>query len=251
MRHAGWPNIMERMSRGLRDMIKTLLITGANNHDWKRSAPFCTNLLEATGLFDVDITEDPSEFLKDADRLKRYGLFLLDYNGPDWSGEAKANFIAAVENGTGLASIHASNNAFIGWSEFEEMLGLLWRDGCTHGRYHEFKVAVSKETHPITAGMNDFMICDELYAGLMNAQKVPYTVLATAYSIPEQKGSGRDEPAAIVLEYGKGRVFQLILGHTYSNMPGGPLITFENADFQRLLIRGCEWAATGNVTFGG
>ena len=31
--------------------IRTLLLTGANNHDWRRSAPFCCDLLERTGRF--------------------------------------------------------------------------------------------------------------------------------------------------------------------------------------------------------
>ena len=229
-------------------MIKTLLMTGANNHDWRRSAPFMKKMLEDTGLFEVDMITDPGEFLKDAAKLKPYALLLLDFNGPDWDDDAKANFTAAVEGGIGLASIHASNNAFIGWKEFESMIGLLWRDGCTHGNYHEFKVAVRTGSHPITVGMGDFMIRDELYAGLVNPQGVPFQVLATAYSIPEQNGSGKDEPAAIALNYGKGRVFQSILGHAARGIAGDPLPTFENGDFQRLLIRGCEWAATGSVT---
>jgi type 1 glutamine amidotransferase len=49
----------------------------------------------------------------------------------------------------------------------------------------------------------------------------------------------------IVREYGKGRVFHCIAGHVWE---GGPMDTFENPDFQRVLLRGCEWAATGAVT---
>jgi len=30
--------------------------------------------------------------------------------------------------------------------------------------------------------------------------------------------------------------------------PGVTMITFENQAFQRTLLRGCEWAATGKVT---
>ena len=46
-------------------MIETLVITGAHNHDWKRSAPFFKKLLAETGRFRVDLTENPSEALDD------------------------------------------------------------------------------------------------------------------------------------------------------------------------------------------
>lgn len=40
-------------------------------------------------------------------------------------------------------------------------------------------------------------------------------------------------------EFGKGRVFHTSLGHGLRNM--------ENLGFQTLMLRGTEWAATGNV----
>ena len=69
--------------------IKTLLLTGENNHDWKRSAPYCKDLLEESKRFEVDLTTDPSASLADMDKLNDYGLFFVDYNGPQWSNVAK------------------------------------------------------------------------------------------------------------------------------------------------------------------
>jgi len=43
----------------------------------------------------------------------------------------------------------------------------------------------------------------------------------------------------VTATYGKGRCFATLLGHDAQIM--------ENADFQRLLIRGVSWAATGKV----
>ncbi len=70
-------------------MIQTLVITGANNHDWRRTAPFCKALLEGTGKFAVHLTADPAEFFADTGALGQYQLFFLDYNGPDWGDAAK------------------------------------------------------------------------------------------------------------------------------------------------------------------
>ncbi|NQU76541.1 MAG: ThuA domain-containing protein [Planctomycetes bacterium] len=227
------------------EKIKTLLLTGANNHDWKRSGPFCKALLADSGRFDVTLTENPSEVLSDAKGLKGWRLLFSDYNGPMWTDVARANFENAVREGTGLVVLHAADNAFEGWVEYEKMAALLWRDGTSHGNYHEFEVKIVDRQHPITRGLADFTLPDELYHRLVHMHGVPYQVLATAYSSPESGGTGNDEPAMVVTQYGAGRVYHNILGHVW---PGGGMDTFENKAFQRALLRGCEWAATGDVT---
>jgi len=226
--------------------IKTLLVTGANNHDWTRSAPFCRDLLEKSGTFSVTLTEDPSAVLEDAEGLKGYDLIFSDYNGPDWSEAAKANFETAIRNGTGLFILHAADNAFRGWVEYEKMVALLWRKGTGHGRFHQFKVAIVNHDHPITKGISDFPQWDELYHKLVHMHDVPYNVLATAYSDPETGGTGRHEPMMVTTQYGQGRVYHHVLGHIWKGQE--EMQAFECGEFQKTLIRGCEWAATGKVS---
>ena len=231
--------------------IKTLLLAGANNHDWKRSSPFLRDLLNASGKFDVTLTEDPSKALEDAAALKGCPLIFSDYNGPAWSETAKANFVAAVEGGTGLVVLHAADNAFPGWVEYETMTALLWRQGTGHGQYHEFEVKITDKDHPITRGLEDFRLWDELYHRLVHMHDAPYRVLATAYSDPATGGTGNDEPMMTVQQYGKGRVYHHVMGHVWPGDPaankGCSMMTFENPMFQKSLLRGCEWAATGDV----
>ena len=138
--------------------IETLLLTGANNHDWTRSAPFCAELLEASGKFEVTLTEDPSSALENMEALCGYQLLFSDYNGPEWSEKAKANFEAVVRGGTGLVILHAADNAFKGWVEYEKMVALMWREGTGHGAYHEFEVKIVDDEHPITRGLDDFFL---------------------------------------------------------------------------------------------
>jgi hypothetical protein len=81
---------------------------------------------------------------------------------------------------------------------------------------------------------------------------VQYRVLANAYSAPEMRGTGKHEPMMVVTQYGKGRIYHHVLGHVWPGDPakgkGMSMIAFENEPFQKALIRGCEWAATGAVT---
>lgn len=142
-------------------MINTLLTAGENNHDWRRAAPFCKALLEDTGGFAVDMTEQPAATLADQDALRRYQLFFLDYIGR-YSGEAaQTHFVQAVHGGTGLAALHSSDNAFKGWTECERMLGILFRNDAAHGDFHEFSAAIVDHDHPVSRGLSDFSLWDE------------------------------------------------------------------------------------------
>ncbi|MDQ1317583.1 MAG: uncharacterized protein QG588_1235 [Candidatus Poribacteria bacterium] len=227
-------------------MIKTLLISGANNHDWERATPYCKKLLEQSGKFSVTVTENPSEILENAQELKKYQLFFSDYNGAMWSETAKANFENAVKNGTGLVILHAADNAFPGWVEYEKMVGLLWREGTGHGRFHQFKVEIVDHNHPITQGIDDFMQWDELYHKLVHMHNVPYQVLAKAYSASDTGGTGNYEPMMVITQYGQGRIFHQVLGHIWKGQE--EMQAFESNGFQQTLIRGCEWVATGKVS---
>jgi type 1 glutamine amidotransferase len=105
--------------------------------------------------------------------------------------------------------------------------------------------------------LRNFDQTDELYHSMQNVHDVPVHVLATAYSEPDEDanmhGTGNDEPVAFTVPYGKGRVFHYTLGHiwpaeVYPGYPGCTHISMVGKEFQELLLRGCEWAATGEVT---
>lgn len=163
--------------------------------------------------------------------------------------------------------IHAANNAFGDWKEYNEMIGLggwggrnessgpyvfvdangkIVRDttpgpGGHHGAQHPFQVVVRNDQHPITAGMPSawMHVRDELY-DLLRGPGANMQILATAYADPEKGGSGRHEPMLMVIEYGKGRVFHTPMGHGNDSQQCVGFIT--------ALQRGAEWAATGKVT---
>jgi HEAT repeat protein/type 1 glutamine amidotransferase len=254
--------------------IKALVVTGQNYHPWKVTSAAFKQILEDTGLFQVDIAvSPPAEASMKGFRpnFSAYRLVVLDYSGEAWPSSTQKAFTAYVKNGGGVVVYHSANNTFPKWPEYNEIIGLAgwgertekaghyvyWKDGkevrdagpgvCGyHGPEHPFLVVNRETNHPITAGLppNWMHGSDELY-GLLRGQAKNLSVLATAYFSLEQSGTGRDEPVLFTVNYGAGRVFHTVLGHA---RPEGPQPALECVGFIVTLRRGAEWAATGKVT---
>ncbi len=94
-----------------------------------------------------------------------------------------------MREGKGLVVFHHASSAFTkpNWDEFEKAIAGGWRSRASTGRPHVFNVKKTDAKHPISrrACPPQFEhTIDELY---QNSVMVPgNTVLATAYSDPEQ-----------------------------------------------------------------
>ncbi len=254
--------------------LKALIVTGQNtNHDWKVSTAALKQMLEGTGLFEVDIAESPAPGAKMGGfepKFASYKLVVLNYCGDIWPPSTRRAFSAYVKNGGGAVAYHAAAIAFAGWPEYNEIIGLggwsnrnesfgpyvFWKDAAVArdpvpgiAGYHPppfvFPVVHRDTTHPITAGLPEKWMHaeDELYSLLRGPAK-NLTVLATARSGFEHGGTGRDEPVLFTVSYGAGRIFHTVLGHAVDAHPPG----LECAGFITTFQRGAEWAATGKVT---
>ena len=197
-------------------------------------------------------------------------VIISNYSGQEWPVETKEAFVSYVRGGGGFVSVHAADNSFPQWQEYNEMIAiggwegrneksgpyLRWRDGKfihdttpgrggSHGQQHAFVMETREPNHPIMTGLPaQWMHAkDELYDRLRGpAQRV--TVLASAMSTKESGGSGEHEPLLLLTTFGQGRVFHTALGHN-----NGKDITAQKCvGFITTLQRGTEWAATGKVT---
>lgn len=250
------------------DVHKTLIIDGQNNHPWQQTTPLLKKILEETKLFKVDVATTPpagGDMSKFQPNFSAYDLVVSNYNGEPWSAGTQKAFLDFVDRGGGVVIVHAADNAFPEWKEYNEMIALggwgnrnekagpyvRFRDGKfvkdntpgkggSHGAQHEFRVDIRNVTHPITKGLPPSFIHakDELYDRLRGPAE-HMTVLATAYSEISTRGTGEHEPILIAINYRGGRIFHTTLGHSPEAMSCvGFIVTLQ---------RGAEWAATGKV----
>jgi hypothetical protein len=278
------------------EKIKVLIVDGQNNHDtWPKTTWMMKQYLEETGKFEVDIARtkfvwqgkhlidqfplDDGKTYEYLDQpkadpdfkpnFKDYEVVVnnLGYQAARWPSETESAFVDYMKNGGGLVVVHAADNCWPDWEEFNQMIGLggwggrneqsgpyvYYNDegklvvdsskgsGGHHGAQHDYSIKVRESAHPIVAGLpSEFMHGrDELYEQLRGPAN-HMTVIATAYAAKEHGGSQRHEPVLMTVQYGKGRVFHTVLGHADYSM--------ESVAFITTFVRGTEWAATGKVT---
>src|SRR5262249_55923070 len=144
--------------------LRVLIIDGQNNHNWRATTPFMKKQLEDSGRFTVEVAtaperppapkkpqdatpEAPAKYQPELARfreaeaayrlkmaqfrpdLTKVDVVLSNYNGDAWSKEFNADLEAALREGkVGLVIVHAANNAFGSWQEYNLMIGMGWRN---------------------------------------------------------------------------------------------------------------------------
>ena len=220
--------------------LSVLIVDGVNNHDWAAGTRGIKTILEGSGRFTVDVCTLPQQ----RPDFKRYDVVVNNYNGGHtatgqrWPREVEQALETYVRDGGGLVIFHAANNAFLNWPEYNEMIGLGWRDksfgpglavglngevvtipkgsglGPGHGPRHDFEVFTLAKEHPITAGLPaHWMHRSEQLTHGQHGPAQGLTILTYAFSEISRQG----EPMDWVRQYGRGRVYTTMLGHTWKN----------------------------------
>ena len=222
------------------DKVRVLIIAGddvAPYHDWREISEKTREVLVSSPRFDVKVCEEPLVIESNA-ALQRYDVIVLtmfNKSMPTITDRAKENLLEFVKKGKGFYVQHLASAAFSEWDEFGRLCGRKWVMGTSgHGPRSVFKANVVNRKHPITRGLDDFKIFDELYSKLQGDS--PVEVLVSAYS----EWSKKTEPLVFTVPYGKGRCVHNALGHDHK--------AILNAGMQRIIRRAVEWAATGKVT---
>lgn len=152
-----------------------------------------------------------------------------------------ANFEKLMQNGMPLLVLHRSVGSYPKWTTYREIAGgafifpgavpfykdLDGKDWPQSEYIHdvEMNIIVADKDHPITQGIDDFVIHDEVYQGMYVNPDV-HVLLTTDYpdTVP---------PVAWVHRYGNSPVFTFIQGHDKQ--------AFTNENYQKLVKQGIEW----------
>ena len=259
------------------EKIKVLLITGVvtSEHDPKVT-PMIRALLESTGRFTVKVTEEFRGCT--AETLKNYDMVFVNYDGKEtvetpyigWGETAEKALYDFVAGGGGCVMYHSScfnPHAHAFEEEFVKLVGYDYdMMGCVRKSPKlDFTVHTCVGSHPIVDGCAKlFGVVQEDFFVNMRQVDPDVTVLATIkddiadydpdFFQPHRRheletldlnnlpGINEEVPVIWVHQYGKGRVMGVSIGH-------GP-DTIRRPNFSGLIIRGCEWAATGEATVG-
>ena len=149
--------------------IKILLVTGQSNryHNWEVSSPIVKRLLEDSGRFAVTVATTPpkgtapnQDMSSFAPKFSDYQAVVLDYEGFEFAPPVKQAFVDYVKNGGGLVVLHAADNAFPGWAEYNEMIGVGGWGGFTPGYASRTQAARSSSARfAIASFFSSLLIC--------------------------------------------------------------------------------------------
>ena len=146
--------------------------------------------------------------------------------------------IALLDRGIGVVSLHHNLGANLEWPEYHEVIGGSWLaskrsiDGRDHGpsiyeHGQEIPIQIADKEHPITKGLDDFVIHDETYGNTYVSPKVHVLLRAN--------NPRNASPFAWVSHHGKSRIVYFQAGHDAE--------AWKHPCFQEILERSIRWAA--------
>ena len=259
-----------------KEKIKVLIVDGFSNHDWAKTTGLIRGILEPTERFDVAVSTSPPRGAKEGwdkwrPKFSDYDVVLQNSNdiggGPSWPKEVQTDFAKYVKEGGGVFIFHSANNAFSGWPEYNDIIGLGWRNknfgealtisdqqeiqripkgaGKNTGHGPRFDAMLTRiGDHPIHKGFPKRWMTPglEVYFYARGPAK-NLQVLSYAFD-PRTK---KNWPIEWVVTYGKGRIYNSTFGHVWRNDTQPK--SMRCAGVQTVLVRALEWLADEDITF--
>jgi hypothetical protein len=214
---------------------RLLIITGGHAFE---TEPFF-KVFHDNAAFSVTVAEHAGATATawERDDLATFDVVVL-YDMPRSITPAQqAKMRSLFERGTGLLVLHHALVSFQDWPDYERIIGGRYPEppggqppvSDKVGYEHDVEVPVTilDAGHPITAGLKDFVIHDEIYWGFRVGADV-HPLLGTTHT-------RAGKPLMWTRVEGRSRVVFLQLGHDRQ--------AFGNPNFRELVARSIRWAA--------
>jgi len=267
--------------------IRVLIVDGFSNHDWQQTTAMLGAILESAKGFAVSVSSAPqtpntAAWVAWRPRFADFDVVIQTCNDngnngllegvspkPEWPEAVRKDFVDFVRSGGGVYIFHAAENAFVGWKEYERMVGLSWREadygtavrvsedgqlvrippgeggGTGHGPRSD--VLVTRLTDdPIHAGMPRAWLSPDMEV-YYYARGPAEGVQVLAYARDSKPGQGMLWPVEWTTTYGRGRVYVSTYGHVWKGdvQPAG----MRCAAVETIIPRALQWLAGRPVTF--
>ena len=215
--------------------IRVLVISGG--HGFKQQ-PFYDVFNSIPSItYDTLVQPQANAFIASPEVNKYDVLVFYDMVLDSISPAQQEAYISLLKKGASMIFLHHALVSYQNWPEFIQIVG---------GQYHTHPVMVNGDTlkasyehdvsipvkvenkkHPVTRGISDFEIVDEVYGGVEILPQVK-PLLSTTH--PKSM-----RYLAWINHYGNSDVIYIQLGHG----PSG----YSNPNFQKLIQQAIEWSA--------
>jgi len=172
------------------------------------------------GGIDMEVSHDKD--ILASGKLDPYDVCILCATMSDLTSEQEHGIVDFVDDGKNLFGIHSVT---VVDEERKEYIDLIGGRFTHHSHYHEFQVKIEEKDHPITRGIKDFKITDELYV----LDRVPEGACVLATALWED----RVHPLLYTKSRGKGKVLYNALGHDQA--------AYNHPVFRELVTNGIQW----------
>jgi type 1 glutamine amidotransferase len=144
-------------------------------------------------------------------------------------GTAVKNFVNA---GGGFYPLHNSSHISLSSKNYRDVMGGAYFG---HPPLRPFQVHATQNAHPITAGMQPFVVNDEQH--YVDYDKDPKYVILESENLDglTYEGRGTTSPAGWAYDYGKGRVVFTAVGHTIHAMWNPQYVELQKRSIRWLL----------------
>ncbi len=205
------------------DSLKTLIFVGTEGiyHEHEGNGKYITAMLNESDNIKADFSQDYNVL---ADGLDAYQTVLFYTDVGELTAGQEEGLLSYISSGGGFFGLHTAAASFRESEGYHSMLNGFFNG---HSPYMDFTVNVSDVDHPITQGLDDYDVKDELYYLKHNPDASHH--LMHAYD------NTKDETHVMAFHhtYGEGRVFYYALGHD--------MVVLENPSFQEVIRRGVLW----------
>lgn len=227
---------LAQVATGSAGKLKVLVITGGHGFDQE---PFFKMFADNSGIaFTAAAHAKTNASAYERDDLPSYDVVVLYDMMQNITEPQKARLLGLFDRGVGLVVLHHALVSYAEWPDYERIIGGRYvepdakkpgtvTDAVGWKHDEQVPVVIVAKDHPITAGLSDWVIHDEIYWGYRVSKEVTPLITTTHPRSGKPLGWCRSE--------GRSRVVYLQLGH-------GPE-AFNDANYRKLLAQSIRWTA--------